>query len=369
MTGVQTCALPIYDTFNFVQAASGLLKKISWTNIKATLKTYFDTLYAAVTHIHDDRYYTETETNSLLAAKSDTSHNHSGTYEPAFTKNTAFNKNFGSTAGTVTEGNDSRLSDTRDWNAEIVSQAEAESGTATTARKWTAERVKQAIDALGGGGGGGLDLIGLVKHSQWGGWSANGQLSTLQAYGVLTSISDTYWTKEAGYDDYGQYVLNNGGSSDPYKETLTYSSEKHKTIHNPLLAIKFGLNGFQSNVEGQGCLVGLANNIQETFSSYIGLKKTTGSVNLYFVTCKNSVETATDSGIDISTIVYNLVLDITNDSVIFYLYDGDGTLLATTTHTTNIPTDVLLRVISYAYNNTPYSLGIKQYSSFIIVRA
>lgn len=33
--------------------------------------------------------------------------------EPAFSKNTAFNKNFGSAAGTVCQGNDSRLSDTR----------------------------------------------------------------------------------------------------------------------------------------------------------------------------------------------------------------------------------------------------------------
>ena len=40
-------------------------------------------------------------------------HNHDGTYEPAFSKNTAFNKNFGTAAGTVTEGNDSRLSDAR----------------------------------------------------------------------------------------------------------------------------------------------------------------------------------------------------------------------------------------------------------------
>lgn len=32
-------------------------------------------------------------------------HNHSGVYEPAFTKNTAFNKNFGTSAGTVSEGN------------------------------------------------------------------------------------------------------------------------------------------------------------------------------------------------------------------------------------------------------------------------
>ena len=33
--------------------------------------------------------------------------------EPSFTKNTAFNKNFGTTTGTVCQGNDSRLSDAR----------------------------------------------------------------------------------------------------------------------------------------------------------------------------------------------------------------------------------------------------------------
>lgn len=36
--------------------------------------------------------------------------------EPAFSKNTAFNKNFGTTEGTVTQGNDSRLSDARASN-------------------------------------------------------------------------------------------------------------------------------------------------------------------------------------------------------------------------------------------------------------
>lgn len=35
------------------------------------------------------------------------------TYEPKFEKNTAFNKDFGTTAGTVVEGNDARLSDAR----------------------------------------------------------------------------------------------------------------------------------------------------------------------------------------------------------------------------------------------------------------
>ena len=40
-------------------------------------------------------------------------HNHTGTYEPAFTKNSAFNKNFGSAEGTVCQGNDDRLSNAR----------------------------------------------------------------------------------------------------------------------------------------------------------------------------------------------------------------------------------------------------------------
>ncbi|MEO5160801.1 hypothetical protein ABH158_25245, partial [Bacteroides ovatus] len=40
-------------------------------------------------------------------------HNHTGTYEPAFNKNSAFNKNFGSAEGTVCQGNDARLSDAR----------------------------------------------------------------------------------------------------------------------------------------------------------------------------------------------------------------------------------------------------------------
>lgn len=36
-------------------------------------------------------------------------HLHTGVYEPAFSKNTAFNKNFGTTSGTVAQGNDSRI--------------------------------------------------------------------------------------------------------------------------------------------------------------------------------------------------------------------------------------------------------------------
>lgn len=43
------------------------------------------------------------------------------------------------------DNNDSRLSDAREWTADTVSQAEAQAGTATTRRAWTAQRVRQAI--------------------------------------------------------------------------------------------------------------------------------------------------------------------------------------------------------------------------------
>lgn len=62
----------------------------------------------------------------------------SGTYWAKFIR-------FGTTAGTVAEGNDSRLTGPREWTAETVQQAEAEAGTATTRRAWTAQRVFQAL--------------------------------------------------------------------------------------------------------------------------------------------------------------------------------------------------------------------------------
>ena len=49
-------------------------------------------------------------------------------------------------AGKVADG-DARLSDARDWTATEISQPEAETGEATTARKWSSLRVRQAIAA------------------------------------------------------------------------------------------------------------------------------------------------------------------------------------------------------------------------------
>ena len=46
-TPVDADTLPITDS-----AASNVLKKVTWLSIKTTLKTYFDTLYATVSHTH-----------------------------------------------------------------------------------------------------------------------------------------------------------------------------------------------------------------------------------------------------------------------------------------------------------------------------
>jgi len=67
-----------------------------------------------VTEVTDKKYVTDSE--KLVLAN--TSGNNTGDQdlsglEPAFSKNTAFNKNFGSIADTVVEGNDSRMSDSR----------------------------------------------------------------------------------------------------------------------------------------------------------------------------------------------------------------------------------------------------------------
>ena len=58
------------------------------------------------------------------------------TKENAFSKNTAFNKNFGTTAGTVVEGNDSRLSDSRTPTAGSNSYIQNQNASAQSANMW-----------------------------------------------------------------------------------------------------------------------------------------------------------------------------------------------------------------------------------------
>ena len=52
-----------------------------------------------------------------------TSHNHSGAYEPVFSKNNAFNKSFGTGSDNVCVGNDSRLGNTRTPSDDSITPA------------------------------------------------------------------------------------------------------------------------------------------------------------------------------------------------------------------------------------------------------
>ncbi len=57
-------------------AASYAKKKITLGNIYLWIKSELDSIYAALNHNHDERYYTETETNTLLEGKSNVGHTH-----------------------------------------------------------------------------------------------------------------------------------------------------------------------------------------------------------------------------------------------------------------------------------------------------
>ncbi len=52
---------------------------------------------------------------------------------------------FGVVEDTIAEGNDPRLSDSREWSALTVDAVEAQAGTGTTRRAWTSLRVREAI--------------------------------------------------------------------------------------------------------------------------------------------------------------------------------------------------------------------------------
>lgn len=100
------------DAFNtWFEGAKGILNSDTAIQLSNRIDTVDDeiqkivdgtTQTTPIAHTHDDRYYTETEMDTKLNGK-----------EPAFAKNNAFNKNFGTAAGTVCQGNDSRLSNAR----------------------------------------------------------------------------------------------------------------------------------------------------------------------------------------------------------------------------------------------------------------
>lgn len=72
ITGAGAITEPLdADEFPFYKIVGTLLKKVTWVNIKATLKTYFDELYAAVLGANDN-YVTDAEKFALHTQHTDT---------------------------------------------------------------------------------------------------------------------------------------------------------------------------------------------------------------------------------------------------------------------------------------------------------
>jgi hypothetical protein len=112
------------------------------------------------------------------------------------------------TADVFTENSDSRLSDSREWTAATVDQPEAEAGTGTTRRAWTAQRVRQAISAWW------ATITDVVKTTD--DQTMEGSLKIIEAaLGVRIRGADTAGLLAVENADgsvkYGQWIVTPGG--------------------------------------------------------------------------------------------------------------------------------------------------------------
>ena len=95
--------------------------------------------------------------------------------------------------GATADQSDAEIETAYNNQVSVVSQAEAEAGTSTTPRRWTAQRVAQAIAALEtGGGGGGTDVSVLAVKKASAGTITKGQVVYAAGYdsGVTVELSD-----------------------------------------------------------------------------------------------------------------------------------------------------------------------------------
>lgn len=183
----------VSDQLNTINQAtqSALDAKLDDMDVGVTVQPYNANTVVDTSYVHTDNNYTTTEKNKLAAieagaqvntvtsvagrtgavtlsnsdvglgnvtngaqlkiASNLSDLNNATTARANLGLGTAATKNIPSTGNASTTevvyGTDTRLSNSREWTASTINQTEAEGGTATTRRAWTAQRVRQAIVA------------------------------------------------------------------------------------------------------------------------------------------------------------------------------------------------------------------------------
>lgn len=113
-------------------------EKTLWTELTKVTATLLNKIEDGIKVAHDliagINWSTLSGKPSTFAPSSHDNSAHSTNYEPAFSKNNAFNKNFGSSADTVCQGNDTRLSNARTPVAHGHAASDISSGIMDAAR-------------------------------------------------------------------------------------------------------------------------------------------------------------------------------------------------------------------------------------------
>lgn len=123
----------------------------------------------------------------------------------------------------------------------VVTQGDAEAGTSTTRKGWTAERVKQAIVALGGGGGGVTwDSVSITTAVTAGTGTVFYDLAAIVNAELPTSptVDDVVWL--VNNDDSGYNVqVDAGGTNELHDENVAGIPELTLTPGDSCIAVCF----------------------------------------------------------------------------------------------------------------------------------
>lgn len=181
---------------------------------------------------------------------------------------------------------DSRLADSREWTASTISQAEAEAGTETTRRAFTAQRVRQAIDAANVVGNtlfvdteNGNDSTGTANGSKpyltiAAARSAASSGDTIVVRPGTYSVSATILKNGVNYRFEPGSIVNATGLASPLSDDNTaiacdidgmavFVSVGDHTLYvrNPLSAINVRCKSIISNAESRGAVVASAGRV------------------------------------------------------------------------------------------------------------